>query len=459
MTRSIRYAWFEYEDDRDGITFDRVFGAGGLGWSNIFLDLERGPGDARIDNANPSLVIKPYPYQGRPGELGLLAKPGPEHAAFLERWLVNPGLDKAHSKLCWEGFTEQPEIVIVSGHGSSGEVRGDACGQEAGIDVAGAFIDNSGAPSTGALKYLIIPTCANGSFENAAHWLPALQRDRPIHGILGYGKAYPGDTVGAAVMQRFADAVRRDPGSSLLRAWARANEGLDWGAVLLDGADVTDTMSIWTSVGIPDYPANGRVLHYDKTSLASGGREVVVIPKDYEVRFVDPDGTVIDQSNNRAQPLSGPPRGLFAGKPGKIRVFNNSPRDLQWRDVVHIVFYWYRPEHPEMDLERLFAFDPQKLATGKLALLRDFNPQKERDKKPVKTGLADAIRYIVDPGEERGFDIDFTVLPQALAAYPRDGAGATTHGRFYVHFFRPGSDYNDPSMADSMYLHGAFLRE
>ena len=51
------------------------------------------------------------------------------------------------------------------------------------------------------------------------------------------------------------------------------------------------------------------------------------------------------------------------------------------------------------------------------------------------------------------------VPPTLLAAYPKDGAGATTHGRFYVHFYRPGSDYNDPSMADSMYLHGAFLRE
>lgn len=39
----------------------------------------------------------------------------------------------------------------------------------------------------------------------------------------------------------------------------------------------------------------------------------------------------------------------------------------------------------------LFAFDPARLATGKLARLVDFNPRKEVRGKPGKTGKVDSM--------------------------------------------------------------------
>jgi hypothetical protein len=112
-----------------------------------------------------------------------------------------------------------------------------------------------------------------------------------------------------------------------------------------------------------------------------------------------------------------------------------------------------------MDLEALLTFDPAlfktdaELGVPKLGLVKDANPRKT-----ARTGLFDAIEYIVSESERLSAEINFTVKSDAASHYKSDGPGTGTHGRFYVRFYNSGQFPSNRADGYSMYAHGAWLR-
>jgi len=459
VNRHRRFVWIEFEDPRDGIAFNRTMSSTEVGWRNLLFDLPPDKrGQSRIDAANPTLNIGWVAAKdfGR----ALIMRPKVDHSKFLGEWLLNPGVKKERgagsvgSKLTFaDDFTDQADFVAVSGHGAGGMIWGKASGGDIGdgFEIANEMGKHLDKPTTGRIKYLLLPCCFLVSIHNAESWLPILRKNKPLHGVLGYGEKYLGDSTGAAVTRRFASLLKSNLTMPIFEAWRRANEAVHqpWGAVILNAAR-KDNMKQWiTEEGLPDLSAEKEVRCFDGDSMPDG-EEVTGKPKDIEAFFVMADGSLIQSPMNRpANDLMG----LFPGKSGEILLRVNK-KDLSFQPDSHvtILFYYFRPAKTEMDLDGLLTFD--RVPGARLRFLTDANARKEK-----KTGKHDAIEYTFLPGQEKEARIRFTISENAHKVYKDDENGHFTHGLFWMAVFPQGLPLSDPRKAFTMYKHGAWLRD
>jgi hypothetical protein len=428
VERHLRHAWLEYGDKDidliDGITFDRAVSSSALGWVNLFQDLA-GSGDNVFDlgNQSPILPIRWFKNVTNPAEQGLLARPLQAHSAFLQKWIANPGVDEATSKLTFGAASARADLLAVSGHGMTGQVWG----KQGKLLVAQGLEENVAVKSDGKLKYILLATCGNCGDFAAPIWLPAFQRDNPIHGILGYSETYTGDKKGALAMKRFADAMKANPTMTVLEAWEKANHGLfNWGAILLEPAVNADTVRKWHSEkGLDTLPANSAVWHFDKDSFKAGGKLVTDALPTVESRWVATDGIEIDKTNNKPYFAASRRKNLVAGSAGKLR-FRNNFSNFAANEQISVTFYWIRREK-HMDIDTLLTFDPTLTANDPvLQFPRITKFDSHNSPRPT---VFDAIRYTTIGGSKVE-TIDFTVNSGATAAYIDIDDG--THGSFWM---------------------------
>ncbi|WP_394827323.1 hypothetical protein [Pendulispora albinea] len=354
-------------------------------------------------------------------------------------------------ELTFDNTQHQADLVAVSGHGGAGEVFGKASGEDARIELQKVLATHVGAPCTGRLKYLLVPSCSNCSYAWSEEWLPVLQKKQPVHGIFGFSGKYSGDAVGATLMRNFAATLRANPAMPLLDAWARVNMAhrQDWGAVQLLGARA-DSLQQWVTGGLQT-PSDKTVIHYDRTAFPSGRptRARDDDPK-YDARFVMNDGTVINRFNNRADNAA---VGLFPGKQGTlvVRAYDTPFPDTS---TVRILFYYWRPQKIEVDLDNFLIFDEVLFQPGnrpRIEKLKDANPEKEH-----ATGKYDGIQVSGFAGTE--IRLPFVVSQKAHSIFKEDSNGMHTHGFFSLGLYPPGSVMfvSGPSIYSP--ANGSFLR-
>jgi hypothetical protein len=429
--------------------------------TNVFEELG-GVGVRRFDLGHPDLdIVFVKSTDGK--AQGFTAFPFDRHAEFITRWLFNPGINENTSKLTTgSDATGHAELVTISGHHSAGEIWGTpkaikrppsekSSSMNLGVEL-GKIPDPK--PS-GHLKYLMMPGCYTCSMDAAEYWLPLFTHGTPVHGMLGYSKTYKGDKTGAQIMQSFGKALRSNPKITILNAWAAANRGYPWGAVLHESA-VTDTIEEWMSdAGLARLAtSNARILQFDATNLASGGDPIEVGVPDYQARFHQADGTEMNRDNSGW--WRRPPVGLSPGQAGSIVIKPNNGKTLPAGGTITIVFYYFRPQKREMNLDTLLRFSPSLLQTDstlggpRVTLLTDANKEKDSG----DTGFHDGIEVRIGSGESQ-IKLDYTIQSDAPSHYPSDGR-ANTHGRFMMYVFPPGTSTSNRRSALSMYSHGVY---
>ncbi len=430
VTRTLQYAWLEYQDLRDGIALDRAMS--GYGWKNL---LERLAPVTRsvnktdfMDLGHPDLRVN---YRGL-GQTGLIATPREAHAEFLEEWLINPGVEnfRLSAKILAPEDTDttaQADLLVISGHGENAAVAGDIEDKKeiAHLAVGQAFIKYAKTPTSGRLKYLLIAACNDANARYDVVWYHALMRANPVHGILGFSEAYPGDESGAAIMTKFARALHDGGDKSVLQAWKEANTHWSWSAVMRESSATEDTLARWTSEkGLP--APTGRVLHYSSASPA--GVMVPPYPQIFEAFFVmfekddEKKPVEIRFANNIQYRV-----GLIQGKRGQLVVRRNDGQSFAAGDVVRVVFARYRFDRLEMDLNTLLRFDEGAPVT----LVEDGNKDK-----PAKTRKKDAVD-IKFSAPSTQMKIGYTIRPDAARHY--DGS-LGTHGLFITRTLHPNAN-------------------
>ena len=187
------FAWLEYQHHGDAVRFSRAFSTM-LGWKNIFRNLKRSSDDPGSRQTAFDIVVPTMKYGSSSALVGL---PMGEAEDFLGKWILNPGVKD--NELTYDDTEDQATIVAVSGHGSSGQVWGDALGEDSGheIDLAWQLEQNAKAPASGRMKCLIIPSCNNVRDGMASKWEPILRKANPVHFVLGYEDTYSGGRAGA----------------------------------------------------------------------------------------------------------------------------------------------------------------------------------------------------------------------------------------------------------------------
>jgi hypothetical protein len=469
VVRHPRFAWFEYEDSDDAAWFDRTFTSSIMGWTNLFEDL-RGGGVRRTDLGHPDLDIvfaKSTDGQAQ----GFVAFPFDRHGEFLVRWLFNPGVNENASKLTTgSDATVYAELVSLSGHHSAGELWGtpnpNVIQRPKNEKSSNLNIDywmrmHADLKPSGHLKYLMAPGCYTCSMDAADNWLPLLTRGNPVHGVLGYSKKYKGDKTGGVLMRNFGRMLQSNPKMTILDAWAAANRGEPWGAVLHETA-LTDTMEEWLSdVGLARLATSKpRILQFDATNIATGGDPVEVGTPDYQARFHQADGTEMNRENSGW--WLDPPVGLSPGQAGSIVIKPNNGMTLPAGSTISIIFYYYRPQLRQMNLDTLLQFSPSllqqdaSLGGPRIQLLKDRNIEKDGGN---NTGFTDCIEVRIGSGESQ-IKLDYTVKSDAPSHYKSDRrARVQTHGRFGMYVFPPGTSTSNPRSALSMYWQGVWLLE
>ncbi len=451
VSRLMRFAWLEYEDFRDGVYFDRAFTA--AGWRNLFLDLAPvTPAPGRADLGNPNLKIRWFAGKN-PNELALIATPSAADTKFLEKWIVNPGVggiaggsdgsEIVTNFRLTHGFdtSDQADMLVISGHGAAGVVAGAASGQPSTIQLFRAF-DRRNAPSaSGRLKYLVVPTCSNLKLQNAPQWLLALDKDFPLHGVLGYSGGYNGDIDGATVMIRFANILHGQPDKTILQAWREANVGRPWGAVAHALSAEQDTLRKWRANKLPE-PPRTRFLHFEPSHAE--GVEIPTTPPPWTAMFhmtPGPGGSDVEiTSDNHNQPDIG----LLPGARGYLLLRHDGASFPN--DVMRVVFGMFRFDHPDTNLTTLLQFD----AGPSIKLITNGNVEIPR------SGRVDALDVSLPPGAQE-LKLHYTVLATAVASYPPD-PNMGMSPMFIVALFPPGTDRSHPFTEGSMLGHGAFLR-
>ncbi len=500
IARHRRFAWIEYQDPRDALMLASTFSSTKLGWLNLFEDLPliktpeavsiptvlsgnfNLPGD-RIDRPHPLMNFSYLSDPQQRNEKGkvpqaLILRPGANlrkiladagqttppdiatriramhdlHHNFLGRWLLNPGVKRTSATdgvLTFDSdFTEQADLVAVSGHGGGGAVFGDALGAFAAFELAKLMVSNVNVATSGRVKYLLVPSCTNLKEDNSTSWLPLLRKDNPFHGIFGYVDSYPGDEVGALIHRRFGELIQGNPDIPLLDAWKQANGSSPWGALMLESSAKNDTMRKWvTEAGLPDPAGGEKVLHFD--ARHPGGKA----PQesfDFEATFHLANGTAITATNNRQQDADQRIAGFFPGQRGSLEL--TAPRGrFDDGDKMVVIFFYWRSTKLKVDLPQFLTFDP---VPGKLRFLADQNKDS-----PNPPNRIDALEFTFGRGESSGVTLQYTVNAQAasMPGLSSDGASATTMGRFHVALIpnRSLGNFNDRI---EMYTRGAFLR-
>jgi hypothetical protein len=456
VARHLRFAWFEYEDADDAVWFDQTFNSSVMGWTNVLEELG-GVGARRFDLAHRDLdIVFVRSTDGK--ATGTIAFPLDSHAEFITQWLFNPGVNENQSTLTTGAdATGHAELVSLSGHHAAGDVWGisKAIGRKitSTLDLGDQIRKLKSPTSSGHLKYLLMPACYTCSLDVADMWLPFFRTGIPLHGVLGYSKTYKGDRTGAQIMRSFGKELQSDPKTTILHAWAAANRGQPWGAVLHEDA-VSDTIEAWTSdAGLGKLTTTANILQFDASNLASGGDRIELGTPKYQARFRLADGTTITSANNNPRRKNG----LRGGDSGSIVLTANDGEKFAANTTITIVFYYYRPQKRDMNLDTLLTFSSSLLQTDaslggpRITLLKDANVQKEGG----PTGFNDGIQVRAD-AKDTQITLDYTVNSNAASSYPSDGT-QNTHGRFMLYVFPPGTVTTNPRAAISMYADGIWL--
>jgi len=461
--RALKYAWIEMGSPEDGKALCSELDA--LGWENLSLYLPRvtDAGTRYLDYDRPYLPIRRrgnavfiLPNAFRDSDAALLQEPlfrmcrryaGTDmlekelktQTEFLSEWIFSPGLQvrsktEAALTLDPDQATHSANLVVVSGHGSGGDVWGGDI--EFGLSLTEPLKWQDPIPGHRSLHpdYILIPACMNVTRQLAEDWAPALRREHPVRGIFGYAAGYPGAEAGAAIMRRFVQHLKKNGGEApLLEAWAAAHEGPfeeRWAALIHQGAR-GDTLKAWRT-----------------GTLAPLGR-------DGEIRWLDhrryPDGMLLDQTAVHYYVLFGMGRaekwqaifdlnnrtsdyGLFPGEEGELRVRAESPGRLDPGALFSVRFYFWRPQKDGMDLERLLEFDRDWIAAQgiRMELQRDLNPEDG-------THHVDGFTFTVDgPPPEGIVRFPYRVRPDAPEYYGTlERPGPNAFGRFWIEIIPP----------------------
>lgn len=430
VPRHRTFAWIEFQDERDAVWFHH--GLSRMGWVNPLSLLPAAsvapsklPNGVEItgghrDNAHPDLEILLATHRMKVSAgggkafkkaSGLFIRPTTEeHIRFLEKWIFSPGVNRDEGKLTFgKDATEEIDLLVVSGHGGSG-----TCYTEGGptdfhfLDAIDFALHRLRAGTAGRPPlYLIVAAC-NNLVKDVAFIYQPVHEQLMVRIIMGFADKYSGDAIGARVMHRFTELMRKKGKMPILDAWEKANErsGQDWGATL-DVVAGEDTME--DLLTLPELMPLMGIIHF-----ADSHGSVSLAPPDepIAVRFVvhNADGTEteITKSNN-----TDPKVGLFPGQEGHLRIDPSPHFPLKAGDRLVIQFHYHRHTKPWDGLEKLLEFKDQtaRKINGTLTVLENENKEDDaeakRHGKPVK--IKDAIEYIVAAGEEVGLELPYTV--------------------------------------------------
>ncbi len=439
--RTLRAAWLEYQDTRDGIVFIHAATAR-LGFENAFSRLPAGAGgrNTRAAGNLPDMAIKVHRHtRNETAFQAFIAQPSQSHATALQTWINSPAVSGAD--LVADPAAPDPiDWLVVSGHGSGGSVWGDGSGNHANLEVASSYIDGIGVDRSGRLKCLIIPSCNNVNRSLAGMWLSLFDHAKPVHLLLGYESTYAGGATGARVMARFVDKLAKNRSMPLIEAWRAANKASrqPWAALAAKGGE-TINLDDWVNDRLPALAYVKDLLHFGEDH--PGGEPAKLLDDRYAVSWVMADGTVLDMYNNG---VAHPTKGLFDGKPGKIRIKALKPQFAFVKgSEAYLAVHLYRPSKP-LDINKLLKFDQALLDphpdTGKPVV----NPEKGRTGRPENEHDVDAFR-IAFPADSDTIELGFTVKSDATKSFKNDGPGGT-HGRFLLEFaptgnWTQGADY------------------
>jgi hypothetical protein len=429
VLRHLRTAWLEYQDTRDGAVFAHA-SAARLGFENAFMLLPKGA--SRTTRKASNLVdtkIRVRTFQsGKSSFDGIIGQPGPSDQATLEKWVSSPAVEG--DMLVSDPAASHPiDWLVVSGHGSAGNVWGDGAGALAEIDLAEAFGANAAEKRSGRLKCVLVPSCNNVHEDLAPAWLPMFNHAEPVYLLLGYDQSYTGGAIGAHVMAKLVDAIVKNRKVPLIEAWQTANEAMrspqPWAALVAKGAEAMNVED-WIAGALPVLSNVTELLHFNADH--SSGKTAKLVDEKFDVSWVMADGTVIDMSNNSPNNAL---VGLFAGKKVSIRIkAKQAALRFTKGQEVYLFVYLYRPTKA-FDITDLLEVDASLLAphpdTGQPVV----NPEKGRSFRQ-EAGNVDAFRLVI-PADTNTLELGFTVKPSATTKFKADGPGGT-HGRFLLDF-------------------------
>ncbi len=427
-------AWLEYQDPRDAVAHIRGFHSH-LGFDNLFFPGLPFKGTSKITLTSSNLSKFEVRKEKFLSKLkAFIGIPHDDDLSFLQRWVCNPGIES--NKLNNTTLSEVSDILSVSGHGTIGWVFGDrfSSGDQQQIHLPTAYNKRGGTHLTGRLKLLMIPACTNVAFENSVRWENALIGPNPIHIILGYHDSYSGDHLGGLVQKKFAEILSKDIDKPIIEAWREANMAVSrpqpWAAITTD-LFRNESILDWASIGPPS-PGTAPLIHFDEKN--PGGRTVPV-SFDFNVQFINDTSTVITHLNSATG------ANLNAGKSGKLRITANST-PFKSGDVLHVLFYLFRPTKLKMDLDKFLIFDPSHFSSGLISKVVDGNSRKSSS----PTGKPDGIKINVSTTTSQ-IELDFTVFgtpvpfwlgSNGLLQGPNGSVGVFVPG-----FFGPGVPLTD----------------
>jgi hypothetical protein len=429
VVRHLNTAWLEYQDKRDGIVFTHAASAR-LGFNNALSTLPPGPGGRRTRLASnlPDLRIRVHEHtQGGATFRSILAQPHASHKDALESWICSPGVDSG--ELVVDPDASEPiDLLVVSGHGSSGMVFGNGSGKYGDLEMTSAFIEGAGKPRSGRLKCIIVPSCNNLEESFAHAWFPAFDHEKPVYLILGYGSTYSGGAIGARVMAKFVDALATDQTKPIIEAWAAANRRSrqPWAALAAKGAESMNVAD-WVNGNLATLRQVTDLVYFDDRS--PGGVTPPLEGQIFQLRWVMENGIELTPENNGARH---PNNGLFDGRPGKIVIRAMTPAvDFLKGQEVFLRIHLYRTSK-ELDIDKLLEFDTTLLFpqfdTGHPIV----NPERGTSGRPQNAGDVDGFRIVV-PSDGDTLELPFRVKPDATKAFKADGPGPS-HGRFLLEF-------------------------
>jgi hypothetical protein len=458
--RTLRAAWLEYQDIRDGIVFMHA-STTRLGFENALAKLPAGPGGKSTRAAGNMSDMKIKVRTHKQGEkttfAAFIAQPSESHAVQLQKWINSPAVKGAD--LVDDPAAPDPiDWLVISGHGSGGSVWGDGSGDHANIEVASSYIDGIGNDRSGRLKCVMLPCCNNVNKGLAGMWLSLFDHAKPLHVLLGYEYTYSGGATGAHVMARFVDKLVKDRKMPIIEAWRAANKKSrqPWAALAAKGGEKLN-LDDWVNDRLPALKDVKDLLHFSEDH--PGGEVAKLSDERYDLSWVMADGTVLDMTNNG---VGHPKNGLFDGKAGKIRIKALKPEHKFVKGKEgYIAVHLYRPTKPFV-MTDLLKFDKSltdpHAATGKPVL----TPEKGRTNRPENTNDVDAFR-IVFPADGDTLELGFTINSDATKKFKNDGPGGT-HGRFLLEFVPTDNWVQEPDFFywfDTVYpaAGGALLRK
>ena len=406
------FAWVELDAVGDAIAFVRAMSSL-LGWKNI---LHLFPRDSNNKNKRVDAVHEKIPIQQSHNAFLILPRENKEENSFIAKWLFSPGV-KVTSRTAVQltidsDATVMADIVAIGGHGGNGVVWVGS-GAEAEVNLKD-MLDHYGAKThKSALKYLLIATCGSLDFGFGKMWLKAFNKSYPVRGILGYEGGYPANKKGRNAMWGFAKYLAK--GETVLNAWRKANTDAKiekWAALVHESA-LNDNMQDWIDDKLTKIETTKNVKHFGTDTYEVGGVVISTDPPPYEVFFYMGNER-IDESNYDYIDY-----GLYPGDKGYLLIKSNRGNFVAG-DTLSLLFYYWRPDKPGMNLEKLLDID-----------FSACHCEKEHLNANIKSKMIDGFIYKINGSEGKEFKIPYIIQKGSLRAYKQQG-GTNWYGFFWI---------------------------